>query len=74
MCISLPFHVQAAFVQRAADLVDILLTTQITSELPGDGRLIAVAECIVEDSARVFSTVASHGPVFVQSVVVNDKR
>jgi hypothetical protein len=68
---TLPLCIQAAFVQRAADLVDVLVTTQITNDLPGDGGLIAIAECIVEESTRVFSSVTSHGPVFVQSIVVN---
>lgn len=72
--VSLAFEEQTTLVERAAELVDVVLAAEVASELPGRDACAAAGrgdEGIVDDAARFLHLIAAGGPVRVQAVGVN---
>jgi len=64
--------VQAAFVERAARLVGVVLASEVAGDFPGDGRLVVAAvEDVVHDTTWVLCRVIANAEVLVETHAVD---
>lgn len=69
---ALPFGIQSTFVQRAADLVLVILSAEVSGQFPGDGGGVPAGELVGENTPGVLHLVRADNPVLVEAHCVNE--